>query len=115
MLRVERKFKTYKSRKLYIYDDKKVIDIIVPWCGWYAHDKPLNNELEEHMDEIRKLTMENLYWLLGKDTDKEGWDELINYWDHGQHVFGVAVDKLPDSMFISKEEKQLALNSFENK
>lgn len=114
MLRVERKFKTYKSRKLYIYDDKKVIDILMPWWGWYAHNKP-QKDWQEHEDEIRKITMENLYWLLGRDNDKEGWEELIGLWDTGRHVAGVPIDHLPDSMFHSKEEKQLALNSFENK
>lgn len=114
MLRVERKFKTYKSRKLYIYDDKKVIDILMPWWGWYAHNKP-QKDWQEHEEEIRKITMENLYWLLGRDNDKEGWEELIGLWDTGRHVAGVPVNELPDSMFHSNEEKQIALNSFENK
>lgn len=112
MLRVERKFKTYKNRKLYIYDGKKLIDVLMPWCGWYGHNM-VPPETSE--DEIRKLVMENLYWLLGKDTDKEGWEELINYWNHGKHVFGVSICKLPDSMFCSEEEMLTALNSFENK
>jgi hypothetical protein len=36
-----------------------------------------------------------------------------NMWDKGKHVYGVPVDKLPESMFF-EGEKEIALNSFYN-
>ena len=56
--------------------------------------------------------MENLYWLLGWDCDKEEWDNRIYCWDIGRRVYGVPVDKL-SSMFF-EGEKEIALNSFYN-
>lgn len=113
MLRVERKFKTYPKRRLYIYNDNKVIDALMPWWGWYTHTNP-ESKWSEYGDGIRKIAMENLYWLLGRDNDKEGWEELVELWDKGKHIAG-PVYELPDSLFHSKEEKMIALNSFENK
>lgn len=114
MLKVERKFKHYENRRLAVYDGNRLIDRVRPWHGWFGHEFPLSS-IEDYYNEIRSLTMENLYWLLGKDCNKEEWKELIEYWDKGKHIFGVSLDKIPESMFNSKEEKQIALNSFNNK
>ena len=111
MFRVERKFKSYENRRLVIYDGNKLIDKIRPWYGWFGHEFPLS-EIEDYYNEIHSLIIENLYWLLGKDCDEGEWKELIEYWDKGKHVFGVSIDKLPESMFKTQKEKQIALKSF---
>lgn len=111
MLTVVRKNKTYSKRKLYIYDDNKNrINIVEPWMGWFS--LYMCKTLEEHT-QIRKVIMEHLYWLLGKDCDYQTWIDYVNDWDRGKRIYGVALNKLPESNFF-EGEKEIALNSFYN-
>jgi hypothetical protein len=57
--------------------------------------------------------MQNLYWLLGKDSNEESWNNLIELWDKGQGVFKVKLGKKSKSLFKTVELKQIALKSFE--
>ena len=109
MLKLVRRNKTYKSRKLVIYDENKKVAEVFPFWGWFAFDFHLNPDL---YDKCRVLVMENLYWLLGHDCDFEDWTDSIEAWDTGRHIYGVYVDKL-SSMFF-EGEKEIALNSFNN-
>jgi hypothetical protein len=107
--------KTYKNRKLVIYDGNKQIAYATPWMGWYGITLkvPISTVKLGEGSEIRRLFMENLYWLLGHDCNFEEWNESIEAWDKGKHIYGVPVDKL-SSMFF-EGEKEIALNSFYNK
>lgn len=114
MLTVIKRNKTYKNRKLVIYDGKKKIAEVIPCWGWLGYSFAKN--LHEYHNQYRVLIMENLYWLLGHDCDLKIWKDSIEAWDTGRHVYGVSVDTLPKSMFF-EGEKDIALNSFfkENK
>lgn len=108
MLRVIKRNKTYKNRKLVIYNGKKKVVEVIPFWGWYS----FSNNLNELHNQCRALVMENLYWLLGRDCEWEDWVDSIEGWDTGKHVYNVPVDKL-SSMFF-EGEKEIALNSFYN-
>lgn len=117
MLTIIKRNKTYKNRKLVIYDGNKQIAFATHLMGWYGINLkvPISTVNLGEGSEIRRLLMENLYWLLGCDCGFEEWNESIEAWDKGKHVYGVPVDKL-SSMFF-EGEKEVALNSFfkENK
>jgi hypothetical protein len=110
MLTVVKRNKTYKNRKLVIYDGKKKITEVIPFWGWYSFNCYLNHDLH---DQCRALIMENLYWLLGHDCDFDDWNDSIEAWDKGRHIYNVAIDELPESVFF-EGEKEVALNSFYN-
>lgn len=110
MLTVKKLNKNYSKRRLQIKDGNKVIDEITPFFGWYSHEKNIKKYEESIIKEIRKLTVENLYWLLGRDCDFEDWTQFIEHRDNGRGVNGLSAEH--SSMFFSDEEKQIALNSF---
>ena len=110
MLTLVKRNKTYKNRKLVIYDGKKKITEVIPFWGWYSFNCYLNHDLH---DQCRALIMKNLYWLLGHDCDFEDWNDSIEAWDKGRHIYNVAIDELPESVFF-EGEKEVALNSFYN-
>lgn len=110
MLTVVKRNKTYKNRKLVIYNGKKKITEVIPFWGWYSFNCYLNHDLH---DQCRALIMKNLYWLLGHDCDFDDWNDSIEAWDKGRHIYNVAIDELPESVFF-KGEKEVALNSFYN-
>jgi hypothetical protein len=106
--------KTYQNRKLVIYSGKKKICNVTPWMGWCSYDyyiTGISQDLEKHL-EIRKVVMENLYWLLGRDCEKEVWDETINDWDRGRGIYGIPCTN--QSQFHSDEEKNIAIESYYN-
>lgn len=107
-----RRNKTYKNRKLVFKDSKnKTIHTVEPWLGWICHSKRPDEETHRI---IRKYTLENLYWLLGEDCDKEDWERFI--WRKHQGVlYGVPINDKPKSVFFNEEEYETALNSFNNK
>lgn len=107
MIRIERKYKSFDKRKLNVYDDNHFIGEITTFHGWICMQR-------ENHDILRKEAMKNLWWLLGKDCDKETWIENVEYWDHGKKIYGVSINKLPDSMFF-EGEKEIALNSYDRK
>lgn len=109
-MKVERKNKNYSKRKLKIVDDNdKLLCYVEPCFGWFSYSNAMRNNKE-----LRPLIIENLYWLLGRDCDFEEWTDSIEKWDRGKRIYGVPIDKLPESQFFSKEEKEKALNSFYN-
>ena len=75
---VKKLYKTYNKRKLQVYDNKKFLGEITVFHGWIS----ISNR--ENHDILRKSAMENLWWLLGKDCNKETWVEDIDYWDKGK-------------------------------
>lgn len=99
--------KNPKNRKINFYDGKKLIASVIPWHGWYACTMPID---EDTRKEIRKIIMENLYWLLGCDRDFYEWGKTIEDWNTGKHIYGVSTDI--SSLFFSNDEKESALNSF---
>ena len=104
---VKRKNKSYNKRKLQVYNGSKLLGEVETFNGWLSIQRE-NHEI------LRKVAIENLWWLLGKDCDKETWEDDVEYWDKGKRVYGVSIDKLPDSMFFDGE-KEIALNSINNK
>ena len=108
-----RRNKTYAFRKLVFKDSKnKTIHTVEPWLGWICHSKRIEGEFHKI---IRKHTMENLYWLLGCDCDKEEWERFIHR-KHQGILYGVDINKIKrESVFFSEEEYKAALNSFNNK
>lgn len=101
--------KTPKNRKINFYDKKKLIAAAIPWHGWYACTMPVD---EDTRKVIRKIVMENLYWLLGCDCDLCEWEKTIEDWNTGRHIYGVSTNI--SSLFFSDKEKESALNSFYN-
>jgi len=99
--------KSFDKRKLKVYEGAKLLGEVGVFHGWISIQR-------ENHDILRQVAMENLWWLLGKDCDEETWKEDVEYWDKGKRVYGVSIDKLPDSMFF-EGEKEIALNSINNK
>ena len=107
-LTVKRMFKTYKNRKLNIYNKNgKLVAAAIPWSGWYTLTHVPDEDLRK---KCRKIVLENFYWLLGKDMSYEDWVEHVNGWDSGKHVYGVPVNILSGMFFDG--EKEIVLNSF---
>ena len=109
-MEVIRKYKTYQNRKLHVYENGRRINIVMPWMGWISHSYSAS-DLETHK-RMRKVIMEHLYWLLGKDCDYETWKQNCDDWNEGKHIYGVPVDQLTSMFFES--EYEIALNSFYN-
>ena len=101
--------KTPKNRKINFYIGNRLIASAYPWFGWYACSMPVDDETRK---EIRKVVMENLYWLTGCDCDLYEWQKTIDSWNTGKHLYGVTVNV--ESLFFSVEEKETAFNSFYN-
>ena len=101
--------KNPKNRKINFYNGKKLIASAIPWHGWYACTMPIDKDTRK---EIRKIIMENFYWLLGCDCDLYEWEKTIEDWNTGKHIYGVSTDI--SSLFFSNDEKESALNSFYN-
>lgn len=114
MLTVKKLNKTYSKRVLQIKKNKKVIDRITPFWGWYSHEMNIKNYEESVIKQIRKLVIDNLYWLIGRDCDKEEWERFI--WRKHQGILcGVCSNNKPESVFFNEEEYKTALNSINNK
>lgn len=108
MYTIKKLHKTYGKRKIQVFDDKKMIGEIQECWGWLAIPR-------ENHDVLRKIAIENLWWLLHSDhinedyTELEAWEEKIERWDKG-HIYGA--DNV--SLFF-EGEKEIALNSINNK
>lgn len=107
--KVVRRNKSYDKRKLAFYENKKKIAEAYPWGGWYAWNNTFVDELTRV--NCRHYVLKNLYWLIGKDCDKNEWNHHIENLSRGKGVDG-KIDKL--SMFFNENEKLTALESFEN-
>ena len=108
MYTIKKLHKTYGKRKIQVFDGKKMIGEIQECWGWLAIPR-------ENHDILRKIAIENLWWLLHSDninedyTELEAWEEKIERWDKG-HSFGAD----NESLFFPGE-KEIALNSINNK
>lgn len=108
MYTIKKLHKKYGKRKIQVFDGKKMIGEIQECWGWIATPR-------ENHDILRKIAIENLWWLLHSDhidedyTELEAWEEKIERWDKG-HSF----DADNVSLFF-EGEKEIALNSINNK
>ena len=109
MIYVKKLFKSYKKRRLSIYDANKLIAQAYPFSGWYALS--VNVKDDSLRKEIRQQIMQNLHWLLGQDCTAEEWKQCVEDWDKGKHLYNVPVDKC-NSVFFDDIEKLTALASF---
>lgn len=107
--KVVRRNKSYDKRKLAFYENKKKVAEAYPWGGWYAWNNTFVDELTRV--NCRHYVLKNLYWLIGRDCDKNEWNHHIENLGRGKGVDG-KIDKL--SMFFNEDEKLTALESFEN-
>jgi hypothetical protein len=127
MYTIKKLYKTYGNRRIQVYDGKKLFGSISNAWGWICID-PVergetndieNNEVfKKNHDILRKIAMENLWWLLHTDkldedvTELEAWEEKIEYWDRGRINMAPVNNK---SVFYSDEEREIARNSINNK
>ena len=113
MYKVIRKNKSYDKRKLVIYDNDNKIVEVEPWGGWFCWSSPFLYRLDEDtIKGLRLQVLKNLYWLVGRDCDKEEWENRIEHWDEGKGVDG-KTNKV--SQFNTACEKIAARVSFDNK
>lgn len=108
-LTFEKRNKNPKKRKINVYNGMELIASAIPYHGWYACPMPTDETIQT---EIRKIVIENLYWLLGCNCDLNEWENTIEDWNIGKHIFGTISNV--KSLFFSDEEKESALNSFYN-
>ena len=124
---IKKLYKTYGKRKIQVYDGKKLFGTISNAWGWICIDpveigegndyknNVFSQVFKKNHDILRKIAMENLWWLLHTDelnedvTELEAWEEKIERWDKG-HSYGAN----NESLFFPGE-KEIALNSINNK
>ena len=113
MLTIKKLHKKYGKRKIQVFDEKKMIGEISEFWHWISIT---NNEYHK---ELRKIAMENLWWLLHSDNldededEFEAWKEKCDKWNSG-FIIGVPENKIPSSNFFPGEY-EIALNSINNK
>jgi len=117
-LAIKKLNKKYGKRKIQVYNGKKLFGEITEFCHWISLDPKERENKEitlENCMKLRKIAMENLWWLLHTDnldedvTEEEAWKEKVERWDKG-HSYG-ADNK---SLFFPGEY-EIALNSINNK
>ena len=108
-LTFEKRNKNPKKRKINVYNGMELIASAIPYNGWYTCTMPTDENIQK---EIRKIVIENLYWLLGCDYNLDEWEKIIEDWNIGRHIFGTISNV--KSLFFSDEERESALNSFYN-
>lgn len=112
--------KKYGKRKIQVYNGKKLFGEITEFCYWISLDLKDRRTKEitlENCMKLRKIAMENLWWLLHTDnldedvTEEEAWKEKVDRWNKG-HGFngGPSIDSL-----FFPGEYEIALNSINNK
>ena len=110
MITIKKINKRQGKRKINVYKDGKLLGYAFDAWHWLGV-----SNIENH-DIIRKVAMENLWWLLHSDkigegyTEQEAWEEKIKNWDRGI----VAFHSDNESVFFPGE-KEIALNSINNK
>ena len=107
--KVVRKNKSYDKRRLKIYYHDKLINTVEPCFGWFCWEKKFEN-LMMHVA-CRRKVLENLYWLVGRDCDIDEWLNHIDRCDRGTGIDG---KPNKESAFFNTEDKQIALESFNN-
>ena len=83
-LTIKKLHKKYGKRKIQVYNGKKLFGEITEFCHWISLD-PKERETKkitlENCMKLRKIAMENLWWLLHTDnldeddTEEEAWKE----------------------------------------
>ena len=113
MITIKKLNKKYGKRKIQVFEDNKKLGEITEFWHWIC----LSNQ--ENHDILRKVAIENLWWLLHSDhineeyTEEEAWKEKCDKWNKGR-IYGVPVDEQPTSNF-RPGEYEIALNSINNK
>lgn len=110
MITIKKINKKQGKRKINVYEDGKLLGYAFDAWGW------LGVSNIEHHDIIRKVAMENLWWLLHSDhinedyTEQEAWEGKIDSWDHGRVTF-----RTSNTSVFHDNEKEIALNSINNR
>ena len=96
-LTIKKLHKSYGKRKIQVYQGKKLYGEITEFWHWICLDLKMKERSGEEFDKkheiLRKIAMENLWWLLHSDnigedyTELEAWEEKIERWDKG-HSYG---------------------------
>ena len=117
MITVKKLNKKYGKRKIQVFEDNKKLGEICECCNWIY----ISNI--EHHDVLRKIAIENLWWLLHSDnperylelgyTEEEVWKEACDKWNKGR-IYGVSLNTEIKSNFFPGEY-EIALNSINNK
>jgi len=105
--------KNYGKRKIKVYQNKKLYGEISEWFHWICIDPIIKERSGEYFNEkmkiLRKIAMENLWWLLHSDSEEEIWKETCDKWNEG-HIIGTTGK---ESAFFPGEY-EIALNSINN-
>jgi len=112
MITIKKLNKKYGKRKIQVFENNKKLGEITECWHWICIPKE-NHEI------LRKIAIENLWWLLHSDhigegyTELEAWEEKIKRWDKGR-MYGVN-ELVPEDSLFFPGEKEIALNSINNK
>ena len=109
MYTIKKMYKKYGKRKIRVYDGKKAIGEVSVFCHWICLDS------HKYYTTLRKIAMENLWWLLHTDqldedvTEEEAWEEKMKRFNSGRFLSNEV-----DSLFFPGEY-EIALNSINNR
>lgn len=109
MITIKKLNKKYGKRKIQVFEDNKKLGEITEFWNWICIPR-------ENHEVLRKIAMENLWWLLHSDninedyTEEEAWKEKMDSWNRGRMMGGSSLD----SLFFTGEY-EIALNSINNK
>jgi hypothetical protein len=93
MITIKKINKRQGKRKINVYKDGKLLGYAFDAWHWLGV-----SNIENH-DIIRKVAMENLWWLLHSDkigegyTEQEAWEEKIKNWDSMTNVLAYVLNK----------------------
>lgn len=113
MLTIKKLHKKYGKRKIQVFEGKKKLGEITVFLNWICISSL----------KLRKIAMENLWWLLHSDNldedenEFEAWKEKCDRWNDPKNkagLFNVPLNEIPDSLFFPGEY-EIALNSINNK
>ncbi len=93
-----RKNKRHENRKLSFYEDDKHLADVSRYDGWILYSKFL--EKEKHI-QVRQTVLDNLYWLLGEDQERDAWEKTVTKFGNEGYLNG-------------KDEIDKAIQSFNN-
>ena len=121
MITIKKLNKNYGKRRIKVFDDKTYIGQITTWMDWICMEKNYSKSVIKTDEEIykilRKIALENLWWLLHTDnldedvSEAEAWLEKCNKWNSGK-IYGF--NSKVDSLFF-EGEYDIALKSIHNK
>lgn len=107
--------KKYGKRKIQVFDGKKKLGEITECWNWIC----ISNQA--HFELLRKIAMENLWWLmhsdnLDEDDDEfEAWKEKCDKWNNPKNSPAYTpISDIVDTLFF-EGEYEIALNSINNK